>query len=93
MITSTDIFQTRADTRYRHLDGEGIVVNQKMGEVIVINEIGARVLDLLASATSFNGLLKTLGTEYTVDPLILEHDVRVYLQELMEAEVIERVTD
>ena len=81
-----------ADTRYRNIGDEGVVVRQTAGEVLVLNEIGVRVLELLEAAVPVSGLLDALDAEYAVDRATLERDVLAYLQELVDAGVIERLT-
>ena len=89
MTERTVVFRKCADARYRNIGGEGIVVRQAAGEVLVLNGIGARVLDLLESGNSVASLLDTLGAEYDIDRAILRQDVLAYLQELLDAGVIE----
>jgi hypothetical protein len=81
-------FAKREDTRYRNIGGEGIVVRQTAGEVLVLSEVGARVVDLIGSANHVDAVLSALATEYDVDPAVLEKDVLAYLQELVDAGVI-----
>ena len=90
MIEANVMLRRCADTRYRNIGDEGIVVRQTVGEVLVLNEIGVRVLDLLETAPSVSGLLDALDTEYDIDRATLEQDVLAYLQDLVEAGVIER---
>ncbi|MFZ1326455.1 MAG: PqqD family protein [Candidatus Contendobacter sp.] len=91
MLNVNTLLKKCADTRHRNLDGEGIVVKQTAGEVLVLNEVGVRVLDLLESEASVRDLLDTLATEYAIDRSTLEQDLHLYLQELVDAQVIERV--
>ena len=90
MIESNATFRKSSDARYRNLGGEGIVVRQAAGEVLVLSEVGARVLDLLAAGTPIGGLLDVLAAEYEVDRATLERDVIAYLQQLLDAGVVER---
>jgi hypothetical protein len=83
------VFRKCPDARYRNIGGEGIVVRQAAGEVLVLNGVGARVLDLLESGSTVESLLDALGTEYDIDPAVLRQDVLAYLQELQDAGVIE----
>jgi hypothetical protein len=89
MIDSTRVFRTRDDARYRNIGGEGIVVRQAAGEVLVLNEVGVRVLDLLATGKPVAGIVAALGSEYDVDAATLERDVLDYVQELVDAGIIE----
>lgn len=91
MIHTGAVLKRCADTRYRNIGDEGVVVRQTAGEVLVLNEIGVRVLDLLETAIPVSGLLDALDDEYEVDRTTLEQDVLAYLQELVDAGVIERV--
>jgi hypothetical protein len=89
MIEPTVVLRKSADARYRNIGGEGIVVRQAAGEVLVLNGVGARVLDLLESGSTVASLLDALGAEYDIDQAILRRDVLAYLQELLDAGVIE----
>jgi hypothetical protein len=90
-LLPTMSFRRRADARHRNIGGEGVVVKQKAGEVLVVSEVGARVLDLVESGTDVRGMLQVLAAEYDVAPDALERDVTAYLRQLLDAEVIEPV--
>ena len=91
MIEAGTVLKRCADTRYRNIGDEGVVVRQTTGEVLVLNEIGVRVLDLLETTMPVSGLLDALDAEYAIDRATLERDVLAYLQELVDAGVIEPV--
>ena len=91
MFEPTVVFRKCTDTRYRRLADDGVVVKQTAGEVLVLNEVGVRVLELLETALPVSSLLEDLAKEYTVDRITLEQDVQTYLQELLAAQVIEQV--
>ncbi len=90
MIATDMVLKRCADARYRNIGGEGVVVRQAAGEVLVLNEIGVRVLELLEATMPVSGLLDALDAEYEIDRPTLEQDVLAYLQELVDAGVIER---
>ena len=92
MIESDSLFRTRADARYRTVGGEGIVVRQSAGEVLVLNEVGVRVLDLLATGNSIARVLTALQAEYDVDAATLQSDVLAYVHELVDAGIVESRT-
>jgi hypothetical protein len=91
MIEAGAVLKRCADTRYRNIGGEGVVVRQTAGEVLVLNEVGVRVLELLEGIMPVSGLLDALNAEYDIDRPTLERDVLAYLQELVAAGVIEHV--
>jgi hypothetical protein len=90
MIDATTEFRKCSDARYRNIGGEGIVVRQTAGEVLVLNEVGVRVLDLLATGHAIRNVVEALSADYEVDAATAERDVMAYAQELLEAGVIER---
>ncbi len=89
MIQTDSIFRRCPDARYRNIGGEGVVVRQAAGEVLVLNGVGARVLDLLDSGATVGELVSALAAEYDADRATLERDVLAYFQELLDAGVIE----
>lgn len=91
-IESTTVFKKVPDARYRNVGGEGIVVRQAAGEVLVLSEVGTRVLDMASAEMPVGAILTSLGEEYDVEAPALEHDVLAYLQDLLDAGIIEPVT-
>ena len=89
MIEPTTEFRKCSDARYRNIGGEGIVVRQTAGEVLVLNDVGVRVLDLLATGNPVHGAAAALAADYDVDVATAERDVMAYAQELLDAGVIE----
>jgi hypothetical protein len=88
-IESSTVLKRRTDARYRNIAGEGVIVRQQAGEVLVVSEVGARVLDLVGTGLSFGELLTELGREYETDRDTLERDLIAYLRELFDAGILE----
>jgi hypothetical protein len=91
MIGASSIFRLRSDVRYRIIDGEAVVVRQEEAEVIVLNSVGARVLELVRGGAPACRGFEALTKEYRVEPVELERDVLSFLGELVEAGVIEEI--
>jgi len=83
-------FRIRKAVRYRIVDREAVVVRQDSGEVMVLNEVGARVLALLAEGLSPSEIARRIPEEFEVTPEQADEDVKLYLDELMVAGLIER---
>jgi hypothetical protein len=83
------IYQRSSETRYRILEGEAVVVCLDAGEVFVLNEIGARVMDLLDGRRTLADIRDLLLIEYDVGKAQLEQDLRSYIHELKEAGIIQ----
>jgi hypothetical protein len=76
------------DVRYRAIAEEGLVLRQDAGEMLVVNGVGMRVLELIGVSPSLSQLLFTLEQEYAVDPAVLREDAMRYLEELRQAGVL-----
>lgn len=82
-------FRLCADVRYRQVADEGIVLRQQEGEVLVLNEVGARVVALLDEGLALAGIVARLAAEFDAEPGRLEADVSGFMTELRAAGVIE----
>ena len=85
------VYRKSADTRFRSVGGEGVVVRQITSEVLVVTEVGARVLELVVGRTPVAAVVDALAAEYEIDRPTLDRDTRAYLSELLDAGVIEPV--
>jgi len=89
MPVSTDaVYEPLPDVRFRAVGGEGVVVRQDAAEVMVLNGVAVRVLELLDGVRSVTVLLDDLEREYEVERADLEREVTAYLGELLDAGVI-----
>ncbi len=89
MTDMTRIFRLKSDIRYRPIADEGIVLRQDEGEVLVVNGVGVRVVEIISEGTTLEQMLMTLEAEYDVEPEQLRADVLAYLEELENAGVLE----
>ena len=78
--------------RYRRIEGEAVVLRQSAAEVMVLNEVGASVLDLADGESSVGEWIDTLRDEYEGDSATLARDVLAFASELAEAGLLEPVT-
>lgn len=88
-MEASKVYRLRSDVRYRILFSEAVVIRQSNPEVLVLNEWGARVLELVASGVTVGGVIDAMQQEYEVDRGQLEKDVALFLQELRDAEVVD----
>ncbi len=91
-INSSTVFRHVDDIRYRIIDDEAVVIRQEAGEVMGLNPTGARLLELIDSEKSVEGLVDAMSDEFQMERAELERDVLRFLQELWEAGVIEEST-
>lgn len=88
-IGVASVLHRRADVRFRVIDTEGVVVRQGAGEVLVLNDLGTRILALADGLTPVAGWIDTLLGEFEVDPMVLERDVLAFAAELVEQGLLE----
>jgi Coenzyme PQQ synthesis protein D (PqqD) len=90
-ITQSTVLRRRSDIRYRRIEGEAVVLRQSAAEVLVLNEVGASVLDLADGEHSVREWIEALSQEYETDPEELTRDVLQFAGELREAGMLEEV--
>lgn len=83
------IFRLRPDVRYRVIDNEALVLRQDDAEILGLNEVGTKVLDLLESGRTVGQVVRALQQELDVDRRRLQTDVEGFLGELMASGVVE----
>jgi hypothetical protein len=91
MIDKDAVFRRRSDIRYRIVGPEAVVVRQSVPEVLVLNGVGARVVERIDGTLTVDALVTALASEYDVERETLERDVIAFLDDLAEGGVIERV--
>jgi hypothetical protein len=91
MTETTRLFHLKSDVRYRGIADEGIVLLQDEGEVLVVNGVGVRIVELIGEGITLPQILDTLEGEYDVEPAQLRTDVITYLAELQDTGVLEPV--
>jgi coenzyme PQQ synthesis protein D (PqqD) len=85
------ILRPARDLRFRRIDDEAVVVRQRAGEVLVMNETAARLLELADGRTSVADWVEALAAEYEIDREALERDVLAFALDLAEEGMLELV--
>jgi hypothetical protein len=84
-------YQRKSDVRFRIMDGEAVVLLQDAAEVLVLNEVGTRILQLVDQGGTEEQVLAVLLEEFEVAPEDLESDLREFLAEMLEQGIVETV--
>ena len=71
------------------LAGEAVILNLKSGVYYGLNEVGAKIWQLLQEPRTVTAIRDTLLEEYEVDRDSCDRDLLAVLQELATAELIE----
>ena len=86
-------FRINPSVRFRLIEGEAVLLRQREGEVLVLNEVASRILWLASEQTPRPEIVRRLFEEFEVDESQLVRDVTSFLEEmsqegiLVEAEV------
>jgi hypothetical protein len=90
-LDPASILRPARDLRFRRIDDEAVVVRQRAGEVLVMNETAARLLELADGRTSVAGWVEVLAGEYEVDRQALARDVLTFAADLTDEGMLELV--
>ena len=71
--------------RFRRFEDEGIVINQKMAEAVVISEVGTRLIELADGTRTLRECAAMLSEEFDASPDVIEQDVIRFAEQLVEA--------
>lgn len=86
----TQHYRVDPHARFRVMDDEGIFVLQGAGEVLVVNEIGAFIVEQLKSERSLDEVVAKMTERYAVDADRARSDAGSLLDELLRAGAIIR---
>lgn len=81
-VAPSAILQLNADVRQTRVADEGIILRQDDGEILVINEVAIRFVELIDGSRSLGVLTDLLLQEYAVEKDTLAADLAEYAAEL-----------
>ncbi len=98
-ITPSTVLRRRSDVRYRRIEGEAVVLRQSAAEVLVLNEVGASVLDLADGRRPVGEWIDAIVRDYYddghddgADRETVARDVLAFAGEAEEAGLLEQVS-
>jgi hypothetical protein len=83
------VYRRLSSVRFRTVLDEGVVIQQDNAEVMVLSEVGARVLELLDGVRTVAAVEAALVHEFEAPAGEVGRDLASYLGELLAARVIE----
>ena len=89
-ITPSTVLQLNSDIRQTRLADEGIILRQNDGEILVVNEVAIRFIELIDGSTNMDELTDLLLQEYEVQHNTLASDLAEYACELLDQGVLTR---
>jgi hypothetical protein len=85
MMTPDTTIALEPRVRFRRFEDEGIVINQKTAEALVISEVGTRLLEMTDGTRSLAQCIALLEEEFDTEAAVLEQDVVRFAAELVDA--------
>jgi len=86
----TQCYRVDPHARFRVMDDEGIFVLQDAGEVLVVNEIGAFIVEQLKAEHTLDEVVTAITERYAVDAARARADATSLLDALLGAGAITR---
>lgn len=83
------VYGIKSDVRYRAVGSEGIILRQKIGDVLVINEIASRILEGIDLDLDVSSIIDDIYQEYEIDKEQVASDVDVLLGEFERLGIVE----
>jgi hypothetical protein len=80
--SENDSLVLHPDVVFRAVGDEGVVVDQRRPEVMVVNHLALRVLQLIQETGSRDAVLAALESEYQVEPTVIAADMDHFLADL-----------
>ena len=90
-LSSTTLLQRNPDMVAANLDGDLVMMNEKLGRYYGISGVGARAWELLEAPASVDDLVNNICQEYDIDSDTCHRDIMLFVQDLMKAILIEPV--
>jgi hypothetical protein len=83
------VFRRCSDVRFRTVLDEGVVIKQATAEVLVLSEVGARVLELVDGERTVAAIEAALAAEFDAPAATIGADLAGYLDELVAIGLVE----
>lgn len=90
-FSSTTLLQRNPDMVAADLDGDLVMMNEKLGRYYGISGVGARAWELLETPASVDDLVNSICQEYDIDSETCYRDITQFAQDLMKVNLIEPV--
>lgn len=65
-----------------NLGGESVVLNAESGHYFGLNEVAARILEIVQTPTNLDAVVDTLLKEYEVERHVLSKDVETFIKQM-----------
>lgn len=82
-------YKLSSDILLQEVANEIVILNLADGQYYGLNEIGARVIQLMSRGEDINSINETLLQEFDVEQAVLEKDIQNLIEELRQHALVE----
>lgn len=83
-----DRLRLHPDILFRAVPPEGVLVDQRIPSVMVVNEPALRILELIRDKGSREAVIDALMEEYDAPPEVIRADVNAFLDDLRHRDML-----
>ncbi len=91
-MTGYSVFMRTADVVFQNLAGEdgAVLLHLTSGQYHTLNPVATRIWEILETPMDEEALTRRIEEEFEADPATVAEDVRVFLDSLLERELVYR---
>lgn len=82
-------YKLSSDILLQEVANEIVILNLADGQYYGLNEIGARVIQLMSRGENIDSITETLLQEFDVEQAVLEKDIQTLIEELRQHALVE----
>ena len=90
-LSTSTLLQRNPDMVAANLDGDLVMMNEKLGRYYGISGVVPRAWELLETPASIDDLVSAICKEYEIDADTCQQDIIRFAQDLMKVDLIEPV--
>lgn len=91
-MSQSGVFERVPSVRFRVVEDQGLILRQDTSEVVVVNEVAARILQLLDGQRALREVAAILADEFAETPERLARDVETFVRELVDSGLVQVVS-
>ena len=91
MVTEQSMVVAAPDLTTAYLDGEAVILDVNSGQYYGLNEVGARIFELVEQPSSVDRIIGLLTDEYSVQGDDVKADLLAFLNDMAKKELIQIV--
>ena len=81
-------YRKNPDVSWRSIEGQAVLVHNRLGEIMVLNEVGTFIWERLEDGTE--EVSEAVAAEFAVEPEVARQDFEDFIQELLESNALLR---